>query len=162
MSRAAEITDVPLVVTEQVLFGATVSEIDINKAALVKPKTKFSMLIPEVDAFLKERKTESIVIYGIESHVCVLQTVLELLDNKYNVHVLADGVSSINYPEIDIALNRMRQAGAAITTSESILFQLAGDSKHPHFKALSGLVKEWQPIDRQNPLLFRNLRESNI
>jgi hypothetical protein len=50
----------------------------------------------------------------------------------------------------------MRQAGAAITTSESMLFQLVGDAKHPKFKQISQLVKEWQDKDRANPLFFRS------
>jgi nicotinamidase-related amidase len=164
MSRVADILDIPLVVTEQYVkaFGHTVPEIDISKAVVVQEKTKFSMLVPEVEAFLKEHGTESIVLYGIESHVCVLQTALELLDHQYNVHVLADGVSSMNHREIPVALERLRQAGAAITSSESIIFQLLGDASHPKFKQVSSLVKEWQPKDAVNPLFARNVEHSKI
>ncbi|KAI8056027.1 Isochorismatase-like protein [Syncephalis plumigaleata] len=157
MIRAADIVEAPVIVTEQYpkAFGPIVADIDVSKAALHVEKTKFSMLVPEVQQFLEEKKMESVVLFGIESHVCVLQTALDLLDKKYNVHVLADGVSSMNQPEIDIALARMRQAGAAITTSESMLFQLVGDAKHPKFKQISQLVKEWQEKDRGNQLFFR-------
>lgn len=102
----------------------------------------------------------------IQSHVCVLQTALDLLERGYDVFVLADGVSSCNREEVPIALERMRQAGAQITTSESISFQLMGtyerdspvhpcqlrysrflsylsvDSASPNFKALAGIIKE--------------------
>lgn len=62
--------------------------------------------------------------FALQSHVCVLQSALDLLAEGYNVHVLADGVSSCNKEEVPYALACMRQAGAQITTSESLLFQL--------------------------------------
>ena len=60
----------------------------------------------------------------LQSHVCVLQSALDFLALNYEVHVIADGVSSCNKEEVPFALARMRQAGAFITTSESLLFQL--------------------------------------
>jgi len=63
----------------------------------------------------------SIAIVGIESHVCVLQTTLDLLKHGHQVYVISDGVSSCNKEEIPVALARMRQAGAFITTSESFV-----------------------------------------
>ncbi|ORX91193.1 Isochorismatase hydrolase, partial [Basidiobolus meristosporus CBS 931.73] len=156
---AAEQLDIPVVVTEQnpKALGNTVSELDISRARCNLEKNKFSMFLPEVKELLeKELKTKSVVLFGIESHVCVLQTCLELLEHDYDVHVLADGVSSMNYPEIDIALARMRQAGASITTSESILFQLLGDAKHEKFKGISKLTKEYQQATKENKLLFKS------
>jgi hypothetical protein len=62
--------------------------------------------------------------HGQQSHVCVLQTALDLLDLGYQVHVLADGVSSCNKEEVPFALARIRQAGGITTSSESAVFQL--------------------------------------
>lgn len=110
-------------------------------------KTRFSMFLPDTTPQWLEqandgRGVSSVVIFGIESHVCVLQTTLDLLARGIDVHVLADGVSSCNAGERGIALDRMRQAGAQVTTSESTLFQLLDDASHPHFKAISSLIKE--------------------
>ncbi|PIA19357.1 Isochorismatase hydrolase [Coemansia reversa NRRL 1564] len=158
MSRFAEISKIPLIATEQYPkgLGHTASEISLDHAELVEEKTKFSMLTPAVAGKLEELKTQSVVLFGIESHVCVLQTCLDLLALDYDVHVLADGVSSMNSPEIDIALNRMAHAGAHVVSSESIMFQLTGDSKDPVFKQISSLVKEYQVLAQQNKLLFKH------
>jgi hypothetical protein len=113
-------------------------------------KTLFSMATPEFLSVLNKRPLKSLVLMGIEvhhsltisssglidcpeknnhqSHVCVLQSTLDLLERGYDVHVLADGVSSCNKEEVPWALERMRQAGAQITTSESMLFQLQGNT----------------------------------
>ncbi|RKO88336.1 Isochorismatase-like protein, partial [Blyttiomyces helicus] len=142
---AARILQVPVLVTEQNprALGATVAEVDLQSVeAKVLPKTKFSMYVPEIEAEMKRLQTKSVVLYGIESHVCVLQTALEILETGRHVYVLADGVSSANRAEIPIALSRLRSAGAVVTTSESILFQLLHDSNHEKFRAISGLIKE--------------------
>ncbi|KAJ3225644.1 Isochorismatase domain-containing protein 1 [Clydaea vesicula] len=123
-------------------LGSTCSELDVSSASLVCPKTKFSMWIKEVDQVLsKESKPKTIVLFGIESHVCVLQTCLDLLEQDFNVVVLVDGVSSMNKGEIGIALERMKSSGAILASSESILFQLVADASNPSFKAISNLVK---------------------
>ncbi|KAL0136142.1 Isochorismatase-like protein [Mucor lusitanicus] len=158
MIKASKLLDIPVVVTEQYpkAFGRTVAELDISDAAVCIEKTKFSMYLPEVVDVLKKNNTKSILLLGIESHVCVLQTALELLEHDYDVHVIADGVSSQNHPEIDIAIARMRSAGAVITTSESVLFQLVQDAKHEKFKGISGIVKEYMEASKVNKILQRN------
>ncbi|KAI8075244.1 Isochorismatase-like protein [Gongronella butleri] len=163
MIKASKHLDIPVVVTEQYPkgLGPTVAELDVSDAVLNVPKTKFSMLVPEVHETLKKHNTKSVLLLGIESHVCVLQTALDLLENDYDVHVLADGVSSTNYPEIDIALARMRQAGAVVTTSESALFQLVQDKNNDTFKGISNLVKEYQDASRVG-LLFKKANAANL
>ncbi|TPX55641.1 hypothetical protein PhCBS80983_g05159 [Powellomyces hirtus] len=150
MLDAATLLDIPVIVTEQnpKALGKTVHELDVSKAH-VFAKTKFSMYVPEVQALLEKLTgPRAAVLFGIESHVCVMQTALELLDNDYHVIVLADGVSSMNRGEVTIALARLRAAGATVATSESILFQLMGDAANEKFRDLSKLVKKHQQTSK--------------
>lgn len=84
----------------------------------------------------------SVIIVGIETHICVTQTALDLLAQGHKVYILADGVSSCNAAERPVALSRLAREGCTVTTSESLLFELVGDAKDRNFKAVSGLVKE--------------------
>lgn len=145
--KAGNILDIPVIVTEQYPkgLGSTVPEIDVSNAK-VFPKTKFSMVIPEVEDILKghpDRK--SVILVGIEAQVCIQQTTLDLLEKGYDVHVLADGVSSRTQVDRLFAIERLRGCGAFITTSEAALFELMGDSKHPKFKEIQNLVKTSAP-----------------
>ncbi|TFY59083.1 hypothetical protein EVG20_g7913 [Dentipellis fragilis] len=121
-------------------------------------KTLFSMATSEVIAILKERDLKSVILFGIESHVCVLQSTLDLLELGYDVHIVADGVASCNKEEVPIALARMRQAGAQITTSESVLFQLQRDSSKPGFKAFSKVIKEEKDATQQSISTLLSMR----
>ncbi|ORY90167.1 Isochorismatase hydrolase [Leucosporidium creatinivorum] len=150
MVKGAALLNVPVVITEQnpKALGATVPLALSSLGPSLHPtwsplaKTKFSMVLPEVEQSLKEWGTKSVVLFGIESHVCVLQTALDLLERNIDVHILADGVSSCNHAEVAVALARAKEAGAQVTTSESVLFQLMVDASHPAFRQVSGLIKE--------------------
>ena len=82
------------------------------------------------------------VIVGIESHICVTQTAIDLLRGGHKVYILADGVSSCNKEEIPIALARLRAEGAVVTTSESWIYEYVGDAGIAEFKQVIGLIKE--------------------
>jgi nicotinamidase-related amidase len=85
-----------------------------------------------------------VVVMGIEAHVCVMQTVLHILRQGSQVHVLWDAVSGRGDEYRRHALERMAQAGAVLTNHESAAFEWAGTKDHPQFKALSALLKEGQ------------------
>ncbi|KAF9481990.1 Isochorismatase hydrolase [Pholiota conissans] len=150
MIRLAKLLNIPVLVTTQNTraLGPTDPNIEIDTLGPLLlgnfDKSLFSMVTPEVKAVLSSLPNlKSIVVFGIESHVCVLQTVLSILDDGiYTPHVIADGVSSCNSFEIPIALDRMRTEGARIGTSESVAFQLMGDSNLPTFKAFSRFIKD--------------------
>jgi nicotinamidase-related amidase len=108
-------------------------------------KTRFSMWIPPVSShslFSTDRGPVDVGIVGIEAHICVAQTALDLLAAGHRVHVLADGVSSGHAGEVAVALARLRAAGASVTTSEAWLYEVLGDAGAPEFKGLVRLVKE--------------------
>ncbi|KIV80161.1 hypothetical protein PV11_07682 [Exophiala sideris] len=151
MVKAAKILNVPIFCTTQnaARLGATVPEITSllptdETAKTEVDKTAFSMMVPELQAQLPTNPTSalSVIIVGIETHICVTQTTLDLLAAGHRVYILADGVSSCNAGERPIALNRLAREGAIVTTSESLLFELIRDAKDTNFKAIAGLVKE--------------------
>ncbi|HZW39804.1 MAG TPA: hydrolase [Ignavibacteriaceae bacterium] len=90
---------------------------------------------------LKDNKIEQVVVCGIESHVCVAQTVMDLLANEFQVNVCADAVSSRKEKDYEYALERMRDHKAEITTSEAVLFELLNVCGTEDFKTISKIVK---------------------
>jgi hypothetical protein len=142
--KAASILNIPIYATTQnrARLGETCAELSIPNAVEHADKTAFSMWIPQISQHFSSATPSEVVIVGIESHICVTQTTLDLLANGHKVYVLADGVSSCNPQEIPIALARLRAAGAVVTTSESFLYELMGNAAIPEFKSIAGLVKE--------------------
>lgn len=110
-------------------------------------KTAFSMLTSDIltDLTIKGMNNNNpvdAILVGIETHICITQTALDLLAAGHRVYMIADGVSSVNAEERGIALARLRDAGVIVTTSESIIFEILQDAKKEGFKAVNSLVKE--------------------
>ncbi|KAF1740043.1 hypothetical protein MXB_3209 [Myxobolus squamalis] len=101
------------------------------------------MMTPEINDALKKdyKDKKAIVLFGIETHICIQQTALDLLKSGYDVHVIADAVSSRTSTDRLFALKRMKQCGAFITTHESLLFMLLKDAKNQDFKCIQNLIK---------------------
>ncbi|XP_022286356.1 isochorismatase domain-containing protein 1-like [Crassostrea virginica] len=148
--EASTILNIPMVVTEQYPkgLGETVSELK-DKMKDGQPrfsKTKFTMLVPEVISQLEANQSiKHVVLFGIETHVCVQQTVIDLLERGYEVHIVADACSSRTQMDRTFAFERFRQSGAIVTTSDAILLQLIGDKDHQHFKAIQKLIMKTAP-----------------
>jgi isochorismate hydrolase len=103
------------------------------------------MLVPELHQHMISQGADlscQVAITGIEAHICVSQTALDLLAAGYLVYVLADGVSSSRQVEAKIALERLGRAGAVITTSEAWLYECMGDANIEKFKEIARLVKD--------------------
>ncbi len=143
--QGIKIMNIPILFTEQYPkgLGPTIPELKekLEKSDAVQ-KMSFSCFGAE-DLFseLRKKDIEQIIVCGIESHVCVQQTVLDLLANGFQVDVAADAVSSRKKFDYEIALQRMRSHGAEITTTESILFELLKVCGTDEFRAVSKLVK---------------------
>ena len=141
--------NVPLIVTEHYpeKLGRIVKELDISHAAGVYSKTLFSMMTPEVKTKMDEligceSGDRAVVLFGIETHICIEQTVMDLIKDGYTVHVAADCSMSRNLEDRKLALDRLKQYGAFVTSSESIIFKLMRDKNHSAFDKVRHLVKD--------------------
>lgn len=136
---------VPMIFTQQYTrgLGPTVNDLIINpeKFSYIE-KTSFSCCDEEkFTQTLEGLNKKNVIICGIESHVCVLQTAIDLKNKGYNPVLVVDCISSRKKESIKVALKRMEQEGILITNTESILFELTRDAKNPAFKAISSIVK---------------------
>lgn len=139
------VMNLPIYYTEQYPkgLGTTTKEIkNLLEDAEYFEKMSFSCF-GAIDLFRKfeEKNLSQIIVTGVETHVCVQQTVLDLLENKFQVNVTADAVSSRRDTDYRIALDRMRSYGAEITTTESVLFELLNVCGTDTFKQISKIVK---------------------
>ncbi len=143
--QGAKILSVPVFATEQYPKGLGKLVPQLSEL-LDKPSEKLRFSCAEVldwgTAAEQADDRYQIVVAGMEAHVCVLQTVLDLLGNGYQVYVVADAVSSRTEFDWKIALDRMSAAGATIVTTESVLFEWCEVSGTPEFKQISQLIKE--------------------
>jgi nicotinamidase-related amidase len=143
--QAAKILEIPILWCQQRpdALGPTVPEIaqhltdiePINKAA-------FSCCGAEkFNAGLKELGRNQVLLCGIETHVCIYQTAMDLLRQDFNVSVIADAVSSRTMENKQIALNRLAVEGAKISSTEMALFELLKTAEHPKFRQIAKLIK---------------------
>jgi nicotinamidase-related amidase len=136
--QAARILDVPTIVSEQYPkgLGHTALEVGLEDEQPIE-KTVFSAA--RADGFDLGGRTQAIVC-GIETHVCVSQTVHDLLDAGVEVHVPADAVGSRHQVDYERGLERLERAGAVVSTVESALFELLGRAGTPEFKSVQALI----------------------
>lgn len=144
--EAAGILNVPVLVTEQYPKGLGHTETTLSEKfpeqSRVFDKTGFSCCAAEgfSDA-VDDTQRSQIILVGQETHVCILQTALELVHQGYQVFVVEDACSSRKAAHKSNALVRMQQQGVVISNYESVLFEWLGGSSHPNFKTVSGLLK---------------------
>jgi nicotinamidase-related amidase len=145
---AAPLLGVEVRATEQYPKGLGPTVAELARRLPERPdKLTFSCCgVPGLTDGLRRRGRRQVLLLGIEAHVCVLQTALDLLAENYEVHVAVDAVGSRFAVDRDTALRRLEGAGAVPTTVETAVFEWTGGSAHPNFKAISALVRQ-----RANP-----------
>jgi nicotinamidase-related amidase len=143
--KGFKVLGLPIFYTEQYPkgLGHTVSEIqdELENDEAIQKLTFSCSGAAELFDELKKRNLSQVVVCGIESHVCVQQTVLDLMANEFQVNVAADAVSSRKIIDYEIALSRMAKHGAEVTSSEAILFELLNICGTDEFKQISKIVK---------------------
>ena len=143
--KAAKILSLPVLWLEQnpAGLGTTIPEI-AEQLPDKKPIAKMHFSAYRNETFkraLTDTPRKQVLLVGIETHVCVYQTALDLLHAGYEVYVVADAVSSRNKENKTIALQRMRDEGVKLTVTEMALYELLGSAEHEHFKPILQIVK---------------------
>lgn len=142
LARAAGLLDVPIIGTEQNPdgLGRNVAEIrELCRETL--EKTHFDASADERFAALLDPHRDEVIIAGCEAHVCVLQTVLGLIEQGRRVRLVVDAVGSRNPDDKAAAIKRASDAGATLVTTEMVLFEWMRHSNHPEFRNILKLVK---------------------
>lgn len=139
--KMAQLIDVPVIASEQYPrgIGPTVTTLrELLSEDNIKDKTVFSCAdSPDCLEMIEQQKRQQVIIVGMESHVCVLQTALRLQELGKEVFVVADAISSRDPLDVELAIARMRQAGIEIVSREMVAFEWLRDSGHAQFKTFS-------------------------
>jgi len=142
--KAAHLLDIPVIATEQApeKIGETIPPIkEIINTKIISKRSFSCCAAAEFSARLSSLKRKQIVVSGIETHVCVYQTVCDLREEQYDVQVVADAVSSRTAANKEMALERIRDTGATLTSTEMIVCDWIQGAEHPKFKEIMSLIK---------------------
>ncbi|MDO5666644.1 MAG: isochorismatase family protein [Alcaligenaceae bacterium] len=145
LCKLAEHLELPTVVSEHCvdkIGGTNKVVIEAAAAAQVFQKRSFSAVRDGLIERTLLKDKDHIIVCGMESHVCVLQTCLDLLAKDKTVYLVRDAVSSRRLSNIELAIERLRQAGAIIVSTEMVAFELMATAEHPNFSVvLKQLIK---------------------
>jgi len=143
--QGIRIFEAPIIVTEQIpeKLGSTIPEID-HYLPDIQYISKASFNCCTNERFMRELETlnrKQILLSGIEAHICVYQTTMGLLNMGYEVHIVADATSSRTVRNRNIGLEKMRDGGASLTSTEIVLFELLVTAEHEKFREIIKIVK---------------------
>lgn len=151
--EGAKVMEIPIAITEQYPkgLGHTAPEVTEHLPDEVKPIEKLCFSAPEAEGFDLGGRDQALVC-GIETHVCVNQTVLDLLAEGIEVHVARDAVGSRTAENKELGLRKVERAGAWLTSVETALFELVRRAGTDEFKAVQKLILDWAPLpDQREP-----------
>lgn len=144
LAATAKILNIKTILTEQYPagLGSTIAQVkyNLNTESKTFEKVTFNALLT---AGVKEAvgDVKNVFVFGIETHICVYQTVLALLNEGYNVFVVKDACASREKDEYLAGLSLMEKEGAKLITTEMVVFEMLKSSKHPNFKQVQMLIK---------------------
>jgi len=144
LARTANLLDIPTVVTEQnpSRLGATVEPIvRVLDSYTPISKMRFSACVEETTAQLRATGRKSVILCGLETHVCVLQSALDLVENGFAVWLPQDAISSRYESDKRVGIERMKSAGAVPASIEMLIFELLGEAGTDEFRALLPFIK---------------------
>ena len=146
LAEGWRVLGLPVLLTQQYTkgLGTTIESLRTALGEAYSPieKTSFSAMgEPEFVKALETLGKKTIILTGVETHVCVQQTALDLLEASYQVFLVVDAVSSRDNNDKKYAQRRICEAGAVATTYEAVLFELVGGAREEGFKQISAIVK---------------------
>ncbi|MFA7658693.1 MAG: isochorismatase family protein [Candidatus Gastranaerophilaceae bacterium] len=146
LAKAAKILEVPIIATQQYSngLGQTVEAVKQNFSSDTQIFEKSAFSAVKETGFveiLKSFNKKQIVVCGIETHICVHQTVADLIDEGFDVYIAKDACASRSKYEFKQGIERMQENGAKISCVEIVLFEWLKSSKSPHFREIQALIK---------------------
>lgn len=143
--KGAGVFGIPIIVAEQTpdKLGPTIPEID-NLLSGIQHISKTSFNCCDNDRFMQKLKSldrKQILMSGIETHICLYQTTMGLLNMGYEVHIVSDATSSRTVRNRNIGLEKMKDGGASLTSTEIVLFELLVTAEHEKFREIIKIVK---------------------
>ena len=147
LTRGIGVLNIPAIITEQYPKGLGRTENfeeikgNLGEVTLVEKDSFSAFGAPDFEGIVKATSKKTILLCGIETHICVQQTALDFLERGYRVLLIADCCSSRSADDKAIALSRIEQAGVELVTVEAVLFEMIMGNKDPEFKDISRIIK---------------------
>jgi isochorismate hydrolase len=137
----AEATDMPVLVSEQYPKGLGPTVLPLRSQSTVEKVTFSAMATEDFASQLRQLGRDHVIVIGMETHICVAQTCRDLVEAGHTVWLVADACLSRKELDWELGVERIRQDGARVVTSEAVLFDLIGTAESPHFRELSKRIR---------------------